>query len=70
VSGLFHARHLMSSDDTSIVLNTARDHIAIDGDHPDRRSQRIDAKTGKVIDPLPAQPVSITSGTRPIGVGI
>jgi hypothetical protein len=56
VSGLFHARHLMSSDAKSIVLNTPRDHIAIDGDHFDRLSQRIDIKTGKVIDQLPAQP--------------
>jgi hypothetical protein len=56
VSGLFHARHLMSSDAKSIALNTPTDHIAIDGDHFDRLSQRIDTKTGKVVDLLPAQP--------------
>jgi hypothetical protein len=56
VSGLFHARHLMSSDAGSIALNTPRDHIAIDGDHYDRLSQRIDIQTGKVVDQLPAQP--------------
>lgn len=56
VSGLFHARHLMSSDAESITLNTPRDHIAIDGDHFDRLSQRIDIKTGNVVDQLPAQP--------------
>ena len=56
VSGLFHARHLMSSDAKSIALNTPRDHIAIDGDHYDRLSQRIDIKTGNVVDKLPAQP--------------
>jgi hypothetical protein len=56
VSGLFHGRHLMSSDANAIVLNTPRDHIAIDGDHFDRLSQRIDITTGKVIDQLPAQP--------------
>jgi hypothetical protein len=56
VSGLFHARHLMSSDAKSIALNTPRDHIAIDGDHYDRLSQRIDIKTGNVVDQLPAQP--------------
>jgi hypothetical protein len=56
VSGLFHARHLMSSDAKSIALNTPQDHIAIDGDHYDRLSQRIDIKTGKVVDELPAQP--------------
>jgi len=56
VSGLFHARHLMSSDAKSIALNTPHDHIAIDGDHYDRLSQRIDTSTGKVIDLLPEQP--------------
>jgi hypothetical protein len=56
VSGLFHARHLMSSDAKSITLNTPSDHIAIDGDHFDRLSQRIDIKTGKVVDLLPPQP--------------
>ena len=56
VTGLFHARHLMSADPKSIALNTPPDHIAIDGDHFDRRSQRIDVQTGKVIDELPAQP--------------
>ena len=56
VTGLFHARHLMSSDAKSIALNTPRDHIAMDGDHFDRLSQRVDIKTGKVIDQLPAQP--------------
>ncbi|HEY4972900.1 MAG TPA: hypothetical protein VII41_04785 [Steroidobacteraceae bacterium] len=56
VSGLFHARHLMSSDAKSIALNTPDEHIAIDGDHFDRLSQRIDVKTGKVIDLLPTQP--------------
>jgi len=56
VSGLFHGRHLMSSDAKSIALNTPQDHIAIDGDHYDRLSQRIDIQTGKVIDLLPEQP--------------
>jgi len=56
VSGLFHGRHLMSSDASSIALNTPPDHIAIDGDHYDRLSQRIDIQTGKVIDLLPEQP--------------
>jgi hypothetical protein len=56
VTGRFHARHLMSSDAKSIVLNTPLDHIAMDGDHFDRLSQRVDVKTGKVIDQLPAQP--------------
>jgi hypothetical protein len=56
VTGRFHARHLMSSDAKSIVLNTPRDHIPMDGDHFDRLSQRVDVKTGKVIDQLPAQP--------------
>jgi hypothetical protein len=56
VTGLFHARHLMSSDAKAIVRNTPHDHIALDGDHFDRLSQRIDIETGKVIDQLPEQP--------------
>jgi len=56
VTGLFHARHLMSSDAKAITLNTPDDHIALDGDHFDRLSQRMDIKTGQVIDQVPAQP--------------
>jgi hypothetical protein len=56
VTGMFHARHLMASDDNAITLNTPRDHIALDGDHFDRLSQRMDIKTGKVVDQVPAQP--------------
>jgi hypothetical protein len=56
VTGLFHARHLMSSDAKAITLNTPHDHIALDGDHFDRLSQRMDIKTGQVIDQVPAQP--------------
>jgi len=56
VTGLFHARHLMSSDAKAIALNTPDDHIALDGDHFDRLSQRMDIKTGKVIDQVPVQP--------------
>lgn len=56
VSGLFHARHLMTSDAKSIALNTPHDHVAIDGDHFDRHSQRIDVSTGKVVDLLSDQP--------------
>ena len=58
VSGLFHPRHLMTSDPESIALNTPQDHIAIEGDHYDRRSQRIDIDTGKVVDLLTEQPSS------------
>jgi hypothetical protein len=56
VTGRFNARHLMSSDAKSIVINTPRDHIAMDGDHFDRLSQRVDIETGKVVDQLPPQP--------------
>ena len=56
VTGMFHARHLMSSDAKAITLNTPRDHIALDGDHFDRLSQRMDVKTGKVVDQVPTQP--------------
>jgi len=58
LTGLFHPRHLMSSDAKTIALNTPQYHIAIDGDHFDRLSQRIDITTGKVIDLLPEQPSS------------
>ena len=68
VTGMY-ARHLMSSDAKAITLNTPHDHIALDGDHFDRLSQRMDINTGKVVDKVPAQPSSITSGTRPIGAG-
>ena len=56
VTGLFHARHLMSSDARAITLNTPHDHIALDGDHFDRLSQRMDVKTGMVVDQVPVQP--------------
>jgi hypothetical protein len=56
VTGMFHARHLMSSDAKAITLNTPRDHIALDGDHFDRLSQRMDVETGKVVDQVPVQP--------------
>jgi hypothetical protein len=56
VTGMFHARHLMSSDAKAIALNTPRDHIALDGDHFDRLSQRMDVNTGKVVDQVPVQP--------------
>jgi hypothetical protein len=55
-TGMFHARHLMTSDPKVIPLNTPPDHIAIDGDHFDPRSQRVDVATGEVIDQLPPQP--------------
>jgi hypothetical protein len=55
-SGLFHPRHLMAADPKLIALNTPADHIAIDGDHYDRLSQRIDVKTGELVDLLPEQP--------------
>jgi len=55
-TGLFHPRHLMTSDAKSIALNTPPDHIAIDGDHYDRLSQRIDIKTGELVDLLPEKP--------------
>jgi hypothetical protein len=56
VTGMFHARHLMSSDAKAIALNTPHDHIALDGDHFDRLSQRMDVETGKVVDQVPVQP--------------
>ena len=55
-TGLFNGRHLMVSDPALIPLNTPPDHIAIDGDHYDPLTQRVDVGTGKVIDHLPPKP--------------
>jgi len=55
-TGLFSGRHLMVSDPAMIPLNTPPDHIAIDGDHHDPLTQRVDVATGKVIDHIPPQP--------------
>ena len=55
-TGMFNGRHLMVSDPAMIPLNTPPDHIAIEGDHYDPLTQRMDVATGKVIDHLPPQP--------------
>jgi hypothetical protein len=55
-TGMFNGRHLMVSDPAMIPLNTPPDHIAIEGDHYDPLTQRVDIATGKVIDHLPPQP--------------
>jgi hypothetical protein len=55
-TGLFNGRHLMVSDPAMIALNTPPDHIAIEGDHYDPLTQRVDVATGKVIDHIPPQP--------------
>lgn len=55
-TGIFNGRHLMVSDPAMIPLNTPADHIAIEGDHYDPLTQRVDIATGKVIDHLPPQP--------------
>jgi hypothetical protein len=55
-TGIFNGRHLMVSDPSMIPLNTPADHIAIEGDHYDPLTQRVDVATGKVIDHLPPQP--------------
>lgn len=55
-TGLFNGRHLMVSDPAMIPLNTPPDHIAIDGDHYDYQTQRVDVATGKVIDNIPPKP--------------
>ena len=55
-TGIFNGRHLMVSDPAMIPLNTPPDHIAIDGDHYDHQTQRVDVVTGKVIDHIPPQP--------------
>jgi hypothetical protein len=55
-TGLFHGRNLMTSDSRLIAPNTPPDHIAIEGDHFDPMSQRIDVATGQVVDRVPPQP--------------
>ena len=49
VSGLFHPRHLMSSDAKSIALNTPPDHIAIG-----RRPLLISLETGLLTSRSPS----------------
>jgi hypothetical protein len=55
-TGMFNGRHLMVSDPAMIPLNTPPDHIAIEGDHYDHQTQRVDVNTGKVIDHIPPKP--------------
>jgi hypothetical protein len=55
-TGMFNGRHLMVSDPALVALNTPPDHIAIEGDHYDPLTQRVDVASGKVIDHIPPQP--------------
>jgi hypothetical protein len=55
-TGLFSGRHLMVSDPEMIALNTPPDHVAIDGDHYDPATQKVDVATGLVVDNLSPQP--------------
>ena len=55
-TGIFNGRHLMVSDPAMIALNTPPDHIAIEGDHYDPLTQRVDVATGRVVDHIPPQP--------------
>jgi hypothetical protein len=55
-TGMFSGRHLMVSDPAMIPLNTPPDHIAIEGDHYDPMTQRVDVATGQVVDHIPPQP--------------
>jgi hypothetical protein len=55
-TGLFNGRHLMVSDPALIPLNTPPDHIAIEGDHYDPLTQRVDVASGLVVDHLPPKP--------------
>jgi hypothetical protein len=55
-TGIFNGRHLMVSDPALIPLNTPPEHIAIEGDHYDPLTQRVDVATGTVIDHIPPQP--------------
>ncbi len=55
-TGLFSGRHLMVSDPEMITQNTPPDHVAIEGDHFDPTTQKVDVATGQVVDQLPPQP--------------
>ena len=55
-TGLFHGRNLMTQDPKLIAPNTPVDHIAIEGDHFDVMTQRVDVKTGEILDRLPPRP--------------
>ncbi len=55
-TGLFHGRNLMTSDPELIAPNTPPDHIAIEGDHFDPISQRVNVATGNVVNRLSPQP--------------
>jgi hypothetical protein len=55
-TGLFHGRTLMTSDPKMIAPNTPPGHVAIEGDHFDPVSQRVDVASGQVVDRLPPQP--------------
>ena len=55
-TGLFHGRHLMTQDPKLIAPNTPADHIAIEGDHFDVITQRVDVKTGEIVDRPPPRP--------------
>jgi hypothetical protein len=55
-TGIFSGRHLMVSDPAMIPLNTPPDHVAIEGDHYDPITQRVDVLTGQVVDHIPPKP--------------
>jgi hypothetical protein len=56
ITGVFHPRHVMSSDPETIAANTPPEHVAIDGDHFDPFTQKVDVKTGQIVDQLPPAP--------------
>jgi hypothetical protein len=47
-TGRFDGGHPMTPDPKLIAPNTPADHSAIEGDHFDALSQRVDVKTGEV----------------------
>ena len=54
-TGLFNGIQFLTSDESTVALNTPPDHIAIEGHH-DCLSRRVDVDTGNVIPYQPPQP--------------
>jgi hypothetical protein len=54
-TGAIYNNKFSTDDEMLVALNTPPDHVAIDGHH-DHLSQRVDLKTGKIIDYQPPAP--------------
>jgi hypothetical protein len=54
-TGMFATFKITSSDENTLVLNTPKDHIAIEGNH-DHLSRCVDMTSGEVIEYRPQPP--------------